>query len=58
MEEFYGCEKSFIPMKLIRLNCLVFTLGNRAMKPCIETGLICTVLLDFLWNMNMNSFVV
>ena len=34
-----GCEGSFIPIKLIRLAYLVFGLGNRVMKLCIETGL-------------------
>ena len=34
-----GCERSFIPMKLIRLAYLVFGLCNCVMKLCIETGL-------------------
>ena len=40
MESFIGCERSFIPIKLILLGYLVFALGNYAMKPYIEIGLI------------------
>jgi len=36
-ESFMGCERSFIPMKLIWLGYLVFALGNCVMKLCIET---------------------
>ena len=33
------CEMSFILIKLVRLDYLVFALGNRTMKPCIKTDL-------------------
>ena len=33
------CEMSFILIKLIRLDYLVFALGNRTMKPYIKTDL-------------------
>jgi len=39
-KSFMGCKKSFISMKLIRLDYLVFALDNHAMKLCIETSLI------------------
>jgi len=34
-----GCEESFITMKLIWHGYLVPSLGNWAMKLCMETGL-------------------
>ena len=33
------CEMSFILIKLVRLDYLVFALGNRTMKPCIKNDL-------------------
>ena len=35
-KSFMGCERSFIPMKLIWLGYLVFALGNCVMKLCIN----------------------
>jgi len=37
-ESFIRCERSFISIKLIWFAYLVFGLGNRVIKLCIETG--------------------
>ena len=41
-ESFMGCERSFIPVKFIRLRYLVLVLSNPTIKLCIKTGLILT----------------